>query len=163
MTQPLTATSTDGDRAELSCAKTGIEGLDEIIGGGLPANHLYLIDGEPGAGKTTLALQFLLEGVKLGEKGLYVTLSESRDELVDVATSHGWNLDGIEVFELSSLGLSEADEGYTIFHPAEVELQQTVDAVLKAVADNSPRRVAFDSLSEMRLLARDPLRFRRQI
>src|SRR6185436_17713636 len=98
-----------------------------------------------------------------GEKGLYVTLSESRDELVDVAASHGWDLDGIEVFELSTLGLSEADEGYTIFHPAEVELQQTVDAVLKAVADNSPRRVAFDSLSEMRLLARDPLRFRRQI
>jgi len=140
-----------------------VPGLDEIIGGGLPANHLYLIDGEPGAGKTTLALQFLLEGLRLGEKGLYVTLSESRDELVDVAASHGWNLDGIEVIELSTLGLSEADEGYTIFHPAEVELQQTVDAVLKAVADNSPRRVAFDSLSEMRLLARDPLRFRRQI
>jgi len=148
---------------DLPSASTGVPGLDEIIGGGLPANHLYLIDGEPGAGKTTLALQFLLEGVRLGEKGLYVTLSESRDELVDVAASHGWDLDGIEVFELSTLGLSEADEGYTIFHPAEVELQQTVDAVLKAVADNSPRRVAFDSLSEMRLLARDPLRFRRQI
>ena len=148
---------------DLPSASTGVPGLDEIIGGGLPANHLYLIDGEPGAGKTTLALQFLLEGLRLGEKGLYVTLSESRDELVDVAASHGWSLDGIEVIELSTLGLSEADEGYTIFHPAEVELQQTVDAVLKAVADNSPRRVAFDSLSEMRLLARDPLRFRRQI
>jgi circadian clock protein KaiC len=144
-------------------ASTGIIGLDEILGGGLPEDHLYLIDGEPGAGKTTLALQFLLEGVKGGEPGLYVTLSESREELLDVATSHGWNLDGIEIFELSSLGLSEVEEGYTIFHPAEVELQQTVDAVLKAVADNSPRRVAFDSLSEMRLLARDPLRFRRQI
>ena len=145
------------------CASTGVPGLDAILGGGLPENHLYLIDGEPGAGKTTLALQFLLEGVRRGEPGLYVTLSESREELVEVAESHGWNLDGIELFELSSLGLSEAEEGYTIFHPAEVELQQTVDAVLKVVADRSPRRVAFDSLSEMRLLARDPLRFRRQI
>ena len=80
-------------------ARTGIAGLDEIIGGGLPANHLYLIDGAPGSGKTTLALQFLLEGVSLGERGLYVTLSESRDELLDVAKSHGWNLDGIDVFE----------------------------------------------------------------
>jgi len=163
MVQHQTDTTAVAPGHDLPSASTGVPGLDEIIGGGLPANHLYLIDGEPGAGKTTLALQFLLEGVRLGEKGLYVTLSESRDELVDVAASHGWNLDGIEVIELSTLGLSEADEGYTIFHPAEVELQQTVDAVLKAVADNSPRRVAFDSLSEMRLLARDPLRFRRQI
>jgi circadian clock protein KaiC len=145
------------------CASTGIQGLDDILGGGLPENHLYLVDGEPGAGKTTLALQFLLEGARLGEPGLYVTLSESKAELHEVAKSHGWNLDGIHIFELSSLGLSEAEEGYTIFHPAEVELQQTVDAVLKAVADHSPRRVAFDSLSEMRLLAREPLRFRRQI
>ncbi|MEP6905426.1 MAG: ATPase domain-containing protein [Gemmatimonadales bacterium] len=144
-------------------ASTGVPGLDEILGGGLPENHLYLVDGEPGAGKTTLALQFLLEGVRLGQRGLYVTLSESRDELLGVAHSHGWNLDGIDVFELSGLGLTEAEEGYTIFHPAEVELQQTVDAVLKAVADHSPQRVVFDSLSEMRLLAREPLRFRRQI
>jgi circadian clock protein KaiC len=163
MTQPLTATSTDGDRAEQPCAKTGIEGLDEILGGGLPENHLYLIDGEPGAGKTTLALQFLLEGVKLGQRGLYVTLSESAEELRAVAHSHGWDITGIDVFELSSMGLSEAEEGYTIFHPAEVELQQTVDAVLKSVDDHSPQRVVFDSLSEMRLLAREPLRFRRQI
>jgi len=144
-------------------ASTGVSGLDDILGGGLPENHLYLIDGEPGAGKTTLALQFLLEGVRLGERGLYVTLSESRDELVGVAQSHGWSLDGIDVFELSTLGLTEVEEGYTVFHPAEVELQQTVDAVLKAVADHSPQRVVFDSLSEMRLLAREPLRFRRQI
>lgn len=144
-------------------ASTGVPGLDEILGGGLPENHLYLIDGEPGAGKTTLALQFLLEGVRLGQRGLYVTLSESRDELLGVAQSHGWNLDGIDVFELSGLGLTEVEEGYTIFHPAEVELQQTVDAVLKAVAEHSPQRVVFDSLSEMRLLAREALRFRRQI
>ena len=163
MVQPSTATSGNGDRAELPYASTGITGLDEILGGGLPENHLYLIDGEPGAGKTTLAMQFLLEGVRLGERGLYVTLSESADELRAVAKSHGWDLNGIDIFELSTLGLSEAEEGYTIFHPAEVELQQTVDAVLKSVEDHSPDRVVFDSLSEMRLLAREALRFRRQI
>jgi circadian clock protein KaiC len=144
-------------------ARTGIPGLDEIIGDGLPANHLYLIDGAPGSGKTTLALQFLLEGVRLGERGLYVTLSESHDELLEVASSHGWSLDGIEVFELSTLGLSAAEEGYTMFHPSEVELQETVDSILKTVQKQSPQRVVFDSLSEMRLLAREPLRFRRQI
>ena len=90
--------------------------------GGLPKHHLYLIDGEPGAGKTTLALQFLLAGGAIGERGLYVTLSESRAELTDVAASHGWDISGIDIFELSSLGLTEAGEGYTLFHPAEVEL-----------------------------------------
>jgi len=144
-------------------ARTGIAGLDEILGGGIPANHLYLIDGAPGSGKTTLALQFLLEGVGLGERGLYVTLSESRDELVEVARSHGWSLDGIDVFEIASLGLSAADEGYTMFHPSEVELQETVDVILKTIEEHEPQRVVFDSLSEMRLLAREPLRFRRQI
>ena len=144
-------------------ALTGIRGLDEILGGGLPTRHLYLIDGEPGAGKTTLALQFLLEGVAKGERSLYVTLSESREELEGVAASHGWTLDGIEVFELSKEGLGQAEDNYTIFHPAEVELQGTVDAVLKTVEDLHPARIALDSLSEMRLLAREPLRFRRQI
>lgn len=162
MVQPLTDPETLKSR-RVPCASTGIKGLNEILGGGLPENHLYLIDGEPGAGKTTLALQFLLAGVQNGERALYVTLSESRDELLEVATSHGWDLTGIDLFELSSLGLTEAEEGYTLFHPAEVELQQTVDAVLKAVEDIAPRRVVFDSLSEMRLLAREPLRFRRQI
>jgi circadian clock protein KaiC len=141
----------------------GIEGLDDILGGGLPTNHLYLLDGEPGAGKTTLALQFLLEGTRNGERGLYVTLSESRAELTAVAASHGWSLDGIEVFELSKDNSLDIEESYTIFHPAEVELQQIVDEVLKAVEKHNPARVAFDSLSEMRLLAREPLRFRRQI
>jgi circadian clock protein KaiC len=162
MVQPLTAPA-DTKGARFPCAETGIKGLDEILGGGLPENHLYLIDGEPGAGKTTLALQFLLTGAAKGERGLYVTLSESRAELMDVAASHGWDLSGIDMFELSSLGLTEAEEGYTLFHPAEVELQQTVDLILKAVSDHAPRRVVFDSLSEMRLLAREPLRFRRQI
>lgn len=144
-------------------ARTGIFGLDQILNGGLPRNHLYLVDGSPGTGKTTLALQFLMEGAKRGERGLYVTLSESRDELLGVAKSHGWDLSGIEIFELASQRPAESDEGYTLFHPAEVELQQTIEAVLKRVDELNPMRVAFDSLSEMRLLAREALRFRRQI
>ncbi|HJQ55233.1 MAG TPA: ATPase domain-containing protein [Gemmatimonadaceae bacterium] len=155
--RPITETE------ELSRAKTGIAGLDDILGGGLPTNHLYLIDGEPGTGKTTLGLQFLLEGVAEGERGLYVTLSESASELRSVASSHGWSLDGIEIFELAKEAAVDLAESYTIFHPAEVELQQTVDAVLQAVEKSNPARIVFDSLSEMRLLAREPLRFRRQI
>ena len=145
-------------------ASTGVTGLDQILGGhGLPRNHLYLVDGEPGTGKTTLALNFLLAGVARGEPGLYVTLSETREELLSVAESHGWSLDGINIFELTTETAGGADDAYTIFHPAEVELQQTLEAVFEAVRDNNPVRVVFDSLSEMRLLARDPLRFRRQI
>ena len=153
----------DSERvASAELAATGILGLDEILYGGLPSNHLYLIDGVPGTGKTTLALQFLLEGAKHGEKGLYITLSESRRELEEVARSHGWSLDGIEIFELATTA-TEPNADYTIFHPAEVELQRTVEAVLRKVEQINPARVVFDSLSEMRLLARDPLRFRRQI
>jgi circadian clock protein KaiC len=144
-------------------ASTGVSGLDEILGGGLPVNHLYLLDGEPGTGKTTLALQFLLAGAEHGGRGLYVTLSESRAELLEVASSHGWTLDRVDVFELAAETGGGIEEGYTIFHPAEVELQQTIDAVLAAVERHDPSLVVFDSLSEMRLLARDPLRFRRQI
>ena len=145
-------------------ALTGLEGLDAVLGGGLPRNHIYLLDGEPGTGKTTLALQYLLEGVAQGERGLYVTLSESESELSDVAQSHGWTLDGITIFELTADGTGEGgDEDYTIFHPAEVELKQTLDAVLDVVKRVQPTRVVIDSLSELRLLARDPLRFRRQI
>ena len=144
-------------------AKIGIKGLDDILGGGLPTNHLYLVDGDPGTGKTTMALQFLLEGARNGERGLYVTLSESREELEAVAESHGWSLEGIDIFEMSKQGVRDVEESYTIFHPAEVELQQTVDEVLDTVKEKKPLRVAFDSLSEMRLLAREALRFRRQI
>jgi len=144
-------------------ASTGIPGLDEILGGGLPTNHIYLIDGEPGTGKTTLALQFLLAGAEHGARGLYVTLSESRAELTQVAHSHGWTLDTVDVFELNPAESGAAEEGYTIFHPAEIELQQTMDAVLASVDRSGATLVVLDSLSEMRLLARDPLRFRRQI
>ena len=142
---------------------TGVAGLDEILGGGLPARHLYLLDGSPGTGKTTLALQFLLAGVARGARGLYVTLSESREELAEVASSHGWTLDGIDAFELPAEDAEGMREAYTLFHPGEVELQEVIDRVFAAVERSRARLVVLDSLSEMRLLARDPLRFRRQI
>jgi circadian clock protein KaiC len=124
---------------------------------------MYLIEGKPGTGKTTLALQFLLEGRKLGESTLYVTLSETTPELSAVAESHGWTLEGVETFHLASVDGRLADDQYTLYHPSEVELGETVKAVLEVVARLRPRRVVFDSLSEMRLLARDPLVYRRQI
>lgn len=142
---------------------TGIAGLDHVLDGGLPRHHLYLVEGDPGAGKTTLGLQFLLEGIRQGEKGLYITLSETTDELQTVAASHGWSLDGIEIFELvTEEGLSpEAEQ--SILHPAEVELGETTRGVMAAVERLSPSRVVFDSLSEMRLLAQNSLRYRRQV
>jgi circadian clock protein KaiC len=144
-------------------ASTGIAGLDDVLGGGLPTNHVYLVEGDPGSGKTTLGLHFLLEGVRQGEKGLYVTLSETAAELRTVAMSHGWDLSGIELFELvSSEGLSP-DLEQSILHPSQIELGETVRGVIAAVERLQPQRVVFDSLSEMRLLAQDPLRYRRQV
>lgn len=145
-------------------SRTGIEGLDHILGGGLTRDRLYLIDGDPGAGKTTLALQYLLEGARQGEKGLYVTLSETREELSAVAASHGWSLDPIEIVELVA---SEkdliSDSQLTMYHPSEVELNETTKSVLDAVRKANPARIVFDSLSELRLLAQNSLRYRRQI
>jgi circadian clock protein KaiC len=144
--------------------RTGIEGLDDILHGGFPANRVYLVEGEPGTGKTTLALQFLLEGLRLGEAGLYVTLSETKEELEASAHSHGWTLEGINIHELvSAADMLKPESQYTIFHPSEIELSETTSAVLKEVERIQPQRVVFDSLSEMRLLAHDPLRYRRQI
>jgi len=144
-------------------ASTGIPGLDHILGGGLPTNHLYLVEGTPGSGKTTLGLQFLRRGVEHGEKGLYITLSETATELHTVAASHGWSLDGVEVFELvTEEGLSPESE-QSILHPSEVELGETTRGVMSAVEQLKPARVVFDSLSEMRLLAQNPLRYRRQV
>jgi circadian clock protein KaiC len=142
-------------------AATGVPGLDSILGGGLPTGRLYLLDGLPGTGKTTLALQFLLAGAARGERGLYITLSETNAELTEVATSHGWTLEGVDVFELPAQEIGA--EAYTLFHPAEVELQEVVDRLSATVERAEARFVVLDSLSEMRLLARDPLRFRRQI
>src|SRR5215207_3910754 len=143
---------------------TGSEGLDQVLNGGLPANRLYLVEGDPGAGKTTLSMQFLMEGAARGEAVLYVTLSETKEELTAVADSHGWSLAGINIHELVPAEDSlRTEEQYTIFHPSEVELGDTTKTIIEEVERIQPRRIVFDSLSEMRLLARDPLRYRRQI
>jgi circadian clock protein KaiC len=141
---------------------TGVDGLDDILMGGLPRHRLYLVQGDPGVGKTTLALQFLLEGRRQGERVLYIALSETRSEIEDVARSHGWSLEGIDVYELGSLSdFSQADN--TLFHPEEVELHETMRTLLAEVDRVGPARVVFDSLSEVRLLAQNQLRYRRQI
>ena len=147
-----------------SRVKTGITGLDDILGGGLPARRLYLIQGQPGSGKTTLALQFLLEGARRGEKVLYISLSETREEVEEVAQSHGWSLDDLEIVELSAIEKQlSASAQNTLFHASEVELTETTKLLLDAVEKVKPSRVAFDSLSELRLLSHDALRYRRQI
>jgi circadian clock protein KaiC len=143
---------------------TGIEGLDDILHGGLARNHLYLIEGDPGTGKTTIAIQFLMEGARLGQKGLYITLSESKDELLEIARSHGWSLDGVDLFELiPDENQLKAETQYTVFNPSEIELADTTSAVLAEVERLQPTRLVLDSLSELRMLAGDSLRYRRQI
>jgi circadian clock protein KaiC len=144
-------------------APTGIDGLDNILGGGLTRSRVYLVEGSPGTGKTTLSLQFLLEGLRRGEAGLYITLSETKVELQAVAASHGWSLEGLSLYELvNEIGL-DPDSEQSILHPSEVELGETTREVMKQVNELRPARVIFDSLSEMRLLAQNPLRYRRQI
>jgi circadian clock protein KaiC len=156
--------SKDAKSRNTNRLSSGIEELDHILGGGFPVQRLFLIEGAPGSGKTTLALQFLLAGVKNSEKGLYVTFSESEDEVRAVAESHGWTLDGIHLQELSTLGdRLKNEEQYTVFQPADVELSETVQRVIDDVHRLKPLRVVIDSLSEIRLVARDPLRYRRQI
>jgi circadian clock protein KaiC len=143
---------------------TGIEGLDNILHGGFTANRLYLIEGMPGSGKTTLAFQFLLEGARRGEPSLYLTLSETKDEVLGVAESHGWSLDGVTISELMpGEATLESDAQYTVFHPSEVELSETTRRILDEVQRVEPTRIVFDSLSELRLLSGGALRFRRQI
>src|SRR5262245_2706609 len=145
-------------------AATSIPGLDNILRGGFRPNRLYLIEGVPGSGKTTLSLQFLREGVRRGEPVLYITLSETREELDEVAKSHGWTLDGLNIRELvPSESALHPEEQYTMFHPADVELSETTKGILGDVERIKPTRVVFDSLSELRLLAGNPLRYRRQI
>ncbi len=143
---------------------TGNAGLDDILGGGLDPDRLYLYEGRPGAGKTTLALQFLLEGARRGERVLYITLSETRHELELVAERHGWDLSGVEIVEMvPSEALLEQDQEITLLHPAEAELGQTTRLLLERVAQVNPSRVVVDSLSELRLLAQGSLRYRRQV
>ncbi|GAC1597119.1 MAG: ATPase domain-containing protein [Myxococcales bacterium] len=143
---------------------TGLPGLDEILGGGLPARRFFLIQGNPGSGKTTLGLQFLLEGHRRGERVLYVSLSETHDELFEVAASHGWDLSGVPLFELAAGEQHLAlDQQNTLFEPSEVELAEVTRRLLAEVEKVNPVRVVFDSLSEMRLLAQNALRYRRHL
>ncbi len=145
-------------------AKTGVDGLDSILRGGLPRNHLYVIEGDPGSGKTTLAMQFLLEGVRENEPSLYVTLSETTDELTEVARSHGWSLDGLNLLELGSLGERLQHElDYTVYHPADVELGETIKKIQGTVENLSPKRVVLDSVSELKILSETNARYRREI
>lgn len=149
---------------DTSPVATGIDGLDTILAGGLTPNRLYLVEGRPGAGKTTMALQFLQQGVERGETVLYVTLSETESELREVAASHDWSLDGVHIHELFPMGDQlDPEEQYTMFHPSEVELGKVTQGILAEVERLQPQRVVFDSLSEIRLLAGNLLRFRRQI
>ncbi|HEX6086496.1 MAG TPA: ATPase domain-containing protein [Thermoanaerobaculia bacterium] len=144
-------------------ATTGIPGLDDVLSGGLPKNRIYLVMGDPGVGKTTVGLHFLREGQRLGERVLYIGLSETHDEIEDVANSHGWSLDGIEIFEYSAATrLDDADES-TLFHPSEIELGEATRTMIREVERINPQRVVIDSLAEVRLLAQSPLRYRRQI
>jgi circadian clock protein KaiC len=142
---------------------TGIAGLDDILHGGLAKGFLYLIEGNPGAGKTTLALQFLIEGAKHNEAGLYISLAESENELRYVAASHGFNLDRISIAKIAPPEIAGPSGQYTVFQPAEVELADVLETILAKVRDIAPSRVVIDSMSELRMLARDSLRYRRQI
>ncbi|HEU4533726.1 MAG TPA: ATPase domain-containing protein, partial [Polyangiaceae bacterium] len=143
---------------------TGVEGLDDVLGGGLPQDRVYLLQGNPGVGKTTLALQFLLAGARAGESCLYVTLAETEDELRSAAASHGWSLDPLHIFSLSpSESGAPEDDQYTLLHPAEVELGEVTQSLVAEIERVRPARIVVDSLSEFRLLAQHPLRYRRQI
>lgn len=143
---------------------TGIPGLNRILNGGVPPNQIYLVQGDPGVGKTTFALQFLLEGLRNGEPALYVTFSESRREVEGVAASHGWDIAKLAMFELSATeSLFQLEAQNTVFHTSEIELTETTQALLRAIEDAKPVRVAIDSVSELRLLAGNDLRFRRQL
>lgn len=144
-------------------ASTGVDGLDDILVGGLTRERIYLVEGTPGTGKTTLGLGFLLDGARAGEAGLYVTLAETHVELHAVAESHGWSLGDIDVVEMVPAdGLGE-DQEQTLLHPSEVELGETVRDIMAKVDAIKPSRVVIDSLSELRLLAQTPVRYRRQI
>lgn len=143
---------------------TGVAGLNTILGGGLTSDRLFLLEGEPGTGKTTLALQFLHEGVRRGESVIYITLAETRVELHAVAASHGWSMDGIHVEDIiPDENILHPEQQFTIFHPSEIEMGMTTQRILDAIEKYKPTRVVLDSLSELQLLAESPLRYRRQV
>lgn len=155
--------STYPQPASMPRISTGMPGLDAVLRGGLTPNRLYLLEGNPGTGKTTVALQFLRAGVARGERCLYITLSETQQELVAAAATHDWALDGIDVYELVNEAGLDLESSQSILHPADMELNETTRNVMARVEDLKPALVVFDSLSEMRLLAQSPLRYRRQI
>ena len=142
---------------------TGTAGLDDVLRGGITPDRLYLVEGTPGSGKTTLALKFLLSGRAAAGRGLYITLSETIGELTGVAESHGWTLDDIEMFEMVAEDEFSSENEQSLLHPSEVELGETVRGIIELVEKTNPDRVVLDSLSELRLLAQNPLRYRRQI
>lgn len=145
-------------------AKTGIDGLDDVLGGGLERRRVFLLEGAPGTGKTTIGTQFLLDGVKAGERCLYITLSENEDELRAGAASHGWDLSGLEVFELTPPeNLLGEDQQQSLLYSSDLELGETTKRIFEAFERVKPHRVVLDSLSEIRLLAQGSLRYRRQI
>jgi circadian clock protein KaiC len=147
-----------------STCTVGIEGLDEILNGGLPRNRLYVVQGDPGVGKTTMAILFLLDGLKKGEKGFYITLSETKEELEQTAASHGWSLEGLEILELSTIEKRlHTLSPDTIFHSSEIELNRTTDFFIEEIDKIKPARLVLDSLAELRLMSETPLRYRRQM
>lgn len=148
---------------QLKCA-TGVKGLDEVLVGGLPRNYLYLLQGKPGTGKTTLALQFLLDGARTGERSLYITFSETKAELLAVARSHDWDLSGLDILEFSTFVTKNAAETQnTLFHPSEIELNKVIGILFDQIKLINPDRIVFDSVSELRLLSDSSLRYRRQM
>ncbi|AFL87968.1 RecA-superfamily ATPase possibly involved in signal transduction [Terriglobus roseus DSM 18391] len=149
---------------ELKRLVTGAPGLDDILSGGLPAGQMYLLEGSPGTGKTTLAMQFILEGTRNGERCLYITLSEPRTELELSLRSHGWDPADLPIAEFVPAEASlSAEQQYTVFHPSEVELADTVEKLVATLDEVQPDRLVIDSLSELRLLASDNMRYRRQL
>ena len=146
-------------------ARTGVPGLDDVLVGGLAPGHVFLLEGSPGTGKTTIALKFLMSGAALGERGLYITLSETERELRAGAKSHGWELgDAIEVSELvPPESLLDPESQQSLLYSSDLELGETTKAIFDAFERVKPSRVVLDSLSEIRLLAQSSLRYRRQI
>jgi circadian clock protein KaiC len=143
---------------------TGVSGLNDILSGGLPAGQMYLLEGDPGTGKTTLAMQFIMAGVQAGEKGLYITLSESKAGLEASASSHGWKIEDLPIAEfIPAEATLNPKQQYSVFHPSEIELSETIQKLTQLIEEVKPDRLVIDSLSELRLLAADPMRYRRQL
>ncbi len=145
--------------------RSGVPGLDDVLGGGLSSGHVFLLEGDPGTGKTTVALRFLLEGAAVGERGLYITLSETAEELRSSAAAHGWDMpEAVEVFELAPPeSLLDADQQQSLLYSSDLELGETTKAIFETFEASRPARVVLDSLSEIRLLAQSSLRYRRQV